>query len=136
MIETRVPKDIRAYETKIIGPLTARNAISVATAIVFDVILYKTIIKPFNISSNILMYILIIVDLPILAFGFLKIQGVPFEKYIRSFIGSVFIAPSKRKAKNTIIEKEKIRPLTSKEKREIEQKNAKYMKKNKIIVSQ
>ena len=135
MIETMVPKDVRKYETKILGPLTARNAIAVGVACLFDFILWKTVIKPFDVPPNFIMYILILVDLPILAIGFIQMQGLPFEKYMKSYIRNVFIMPKKRKAKNTIIKNEKKAILSSKEKKALEEKNNKYLKLHNIKVS-
>lgn len=40
MIEAKMPKDIRVYETKLIGPLTLRQTICLCVAIFVDIILY------------------------------------------------------------------------------------------------
>lgn len=135
MIETMVPKDVRKYETKILGPLTARNAIAVGVACLFDFILWKTIIGPLNVPPNFIMYILILVDVPILAIGFIQMQGLPFEKYMKSYIRNVFIMPKKRKARNTIVKNEKKKVLTSKEKKDLEVKNSKFLSSHNIKVS-
>ena len=135
MIETMVPKDIRVYETKIIGPLTARNAIAVFIAFTLDYFLWKFAIKPFEISINLAMYIMIIIDVPILAIGFIKVQGVTFDIYIKSYIRNVFILPKNRKAQNIIIEQKKKENIDSKQKKAIEKNNIAYMKKHNIISS-
>ena len=40
MIETKVPKDIRVYKTKIIGPLSFRQLICLIVAVIVDGFLY------------------------------------------------------------------------------------------------
>ena len=40
MIEAKMPKDIRVYETKLIGPLTLRQTICLCVAIFVDIVLY------------------------------------------------------------------------------------------------
>ena len=53
MIETKMPKDIRAYKTKLIGPFTGRQAICVVIAGIVFIIFYACIAQPFHLPQGI-----------------------------------------------------------------------------------
>ena len=89
MIETKVPKDIRVYETKIIGPFSLRQAVCFLLLIFLDILIYSFMINPFSISADYAVYLLCLVDIPVAAFGFVKVMGVPREKYLDSVIKSL-----------------------------------------------
>ena len=98
MLETKVPKDIRVYKTKLVGGLTFRQFLCVVLMILFDLLLYNTILKQTEISIEYIIFVLIFLDVPIAAFGWL--------------------APTKRKATHKIVETQKKVPETKKEKRQ------------------
>lgn len=102
MIETKVPKDIRVYETKLIGPFTARQFVCLVITGVFDVFAYSVVFKPLNLSSDFLIYAVLFVDLPLIAFGWVKPMGIPLERYLKMLIVTNFLSPRKRTAKNKI----------------------------------
>lgn len=97
MIETKMPKDIRTYKTKLIGPFTMRQIICVAVMTVVDITLYALVIQPFQLSTEFIIYGLILVDVPIGAFGWIEPQGLPLEKYLKNVLLRSFIAPVNRK---------------------------------------
>ena len=103
MIETKVPKDIRVYETKIIGPFTIRQAVCFLLLVVLDILIYSFVITPLEIPADYSIYLLCLVDLPIAAFGFVKIMDAPLEKYLGMILISSVLSPSKRKAEKKII---------------------------------
>ena len=115
MIETKVPKDIRSYKTKIIGNLSFRQVICIAITIIVDIILYFGILKNLNISPKILIYIIIFVDIPILVF-IAEPYGMPMEVFLKTVIVKNFIWPTKRKYKTKLKDKKKI-TMTDKEKK-------------------
>ena len=53
MIETKMPKDIRSYKTKLIGPFTMRQLACIAVMGVVDIILYSLVIKPLSAADRI-----------------------------------------------------------------------------------
>lgn len=97
MIETKMPKDIRSYKTKLIGPFTMRQLACIAVMGVVDIILYSLVIKPFQLPTEFIIYGLILIDVPIGAFGWIEPQGLPFERYLKDVLLRSFIAPAKRK---------------------------------------
>ena len=82
MIETKVPKDVRAYKTKIIGPFTLRQIVCFVAAALFDGIIYLLSVA-FGIKLNmqIVIYGLIFINMPILMFV-LEPQGMPMEQFL------------------------------------------------------
>lgn len=118
MIETKVPKDVRSYKTKIIGPFTIRQLICLGVVVVLDAFLYFGIKSAgINFNLNIAFYGLMFFNLPILAFMF-EPHGVPMEKYIKMVILPGLFKPNKRKAETLLYEQQKMKPLTKKEKDE------------------
>lgn len=118
MIETKVPKDVRSYKTKVIGPFTTRQLLCFGAAILLDVSIFLFIhITGFNMSMTTAFYGLVFIDLPILAF-MIEPQGMPMEKYLKNIILPGLMRPNKRKAENLLYEQQKMRELTKKEKEE------------------
>lgn len=100
-IETSVPKDIRVYKSKVIGPFTLRQVICLAVAIAVDCLLYFGIFSMFDFSLNALIYVVILVDLPILAFT-IEPLGMPMEQYLHKVLLKQFIAPNRRKTETKL----------------------------------
>lgn len=117
MVETKVPKDVRAYKTKIIGPFTMRQLICIAAAVAFDFVLYLIVTAlDVHLNMRLVIYGLVFINLPILAF-MLEIQGMPLEQYLSKVALANFVKPTKRKMQNLLYEDQKKKPLTSKEKK-------------------
>ena len=117
MIETKVPKDIRVYETKIMGPFTLRNIICLTIMGVLDFFLYNTIFRDLKLSVNELIYILMIIDCPIAAIGWVKYMGMPIEQYLKIIITTNFLSPSYRLISNKIYEYKKVENSDDKKKK-------------------
>lgn len=115
MIETKMPKDILQYKTKLIGPLTARNIICLVIIFIVDFFLYQTIVKPFDLSMETLIYGFLFLDIPIAAFV-IEPMGMPMEKYIKNVLIRSLLAPVFRK-QSTIIYKTKIKINTKQKKK-------------------
>lgn len=128
MIETKIPKDIRKYKTKLVGPFTLRTIECVAVAIVLDVLMVVCIFKPLNLSLEIMLFLIIFLDVPVFAFV-LEPQGVPMERYLKEVVIKRFTYPIKRKAKNEIVKKKKV-TLTEKERKEKVKKSKQMIKKH------
>lgn len=97
MIEAKVPKDIRSYKTKMVGPLTLRQFLCIFIIGIMDFAIYSYIIKPLHINIDLLVYIFMFLDLPIAAFGWIEPMNMPLEKYLRKIIVNLFITPKNRK---------------------------------------
>lgn len=98
MFAVRIPNEIRAYKEKIALGLTLRQLISSVIAIAICVPLY---IKGRSfISDDILSWIIIGIAIPLVGIGFVKINGMPFEKFIVNIIKVVILLPQKRRFKS------------------------------------
>lgn len=102
MIETRVPKDIRQYESKIIGPLTTRQLVCVSLSAAAAIGLFS-IFKTFGLPTEYTIYIVVICILPIMAFA-VKIDGMKMEVYLRDVVMNYFMSPKIRYESKDITE--------------------------------
>lgn len=93
MIEKKIPAEVRAYKSKLIAGLSVRQVISLGVAILIGVPL--GVFGRKYISSDILMWAIIIISMPILAWGFVTFQDMPFEEYMKWFLRFSFL-PQKR----------------------------------------
>mgnify|MGYP000886180102 CR=1 FL=1 len=128
MIERKVPKDIRKYKTKVIGPLTLRQIICIGVAIIVDFLLYFVISKFIDLSINMIIYGLILIDIPIISFTFTPLN-LPMEKYLKCVLFPNFIYPTNRKEKTKLIEIEQPK-LSDKEKEKRQKEVKKLLKKH------
>lgn len=85
-IEVSIPKEITEYKEKIMFGLSLRQlgCFSLATVLSVGVGLLCT--KVFGMSMDDTSWIIILVVIPIMAFGFIKIDGRPFEKHMALYI--------------------------------------------------
>ncbi len=98
MIEVKIPSEIRAYKSKLIAGLSVRQVISLSLAILVGVPL--SVFGRRFISADILMWLIIFLSAPILAWGFLTFQDMNFEDYMKAFLSMTFL-PQKRTYENT-----------------------------------
>ena len=133
MLEGQIPKDVRKYEAKFVGPFTLRQAIFFIVACVVGYVFYKVFSQLFDMQTA--LAICAILVLPFLAFGWIKPYGMPLEKFLQGALISTVLAPHHRKYKtNNIFETAcvKISPMSKKEykkrlkKEQKEHKNDKY----------
>lgn len=93
MIEMEIPKDIRKYESKLIGPFSTRQTVCVVAAGVFALILGKG----FTFLPTDMKYMLIgVLCVPILAFGWIKPYGMKLEQFLSTAITTTLLSPKKR----------------------------------------
>ena len=102
MIEAKMPKDIRVYETKLVGPLTARNTVCLVIAGVVAYLTYNICCGMLGMSLNSFFYVGIFTSMPPLAFGWISIEGMRLEAYIKKIIIYNYLAPGYRKQKKII----------------------------------
>lgn len=95
MLEIQMPKDIKTFEPKILGPLTLRQmaclGIACTYGIPFILLTHGSIVARVMIGLGLM--------LPVLLCGWLKIYNEPFEKFVKIIIINKFIKPTKRKYK-------------------------------------
>ena len=101
MLEIPILKEIRAYETKLVGPFSLRGLICmlVATAGAYGSYFIQT--KLIGLSQPVGQLILI-AAIPGVLFLVLKPYGLPLEKYLKSSFIDAFVAPKQRPYKQEI----------------------------------
>ena len=118
MIQIEIPKDIRKYEAKLIGPLTTRQTVCFLLAVAVALPLYFSL----SFLPNDFKYILIgAICAPILLAGWIKPFGVNFEDFIRIVFITNILSPKNRiyKINNPYSDK---REKTPKEIKELKKK--------------
>lgn len=89
-IEVRIPKEITEYKEKILFGLSIRQLICFSSAILLCVGTYILLVNFLGLSKDIVSYIVIIEAMPLLAAGFIKKNGLTFEKYAKLFLKHKF----------------------------------------------
>lgn len=95
MIEIKIPKEITDYKEKFLFGLTVRQLVSAFVALAICVPLY--IFGKDWLGDDLVGWIVILTALPILAFGFFKYDGMPFEKFLAILYRQKWVEPQKRK---------------------------------------
>ncbi len=95
MIEIKIPKEITEYKEKLMFGLTVRQLISVVAALAVCVPLY--IFGKDYLSDDVVGWIIMIIAIPIFAFGFFKYDGMPFEQFLLMLYRQKWVEPQKRK---------------------------------------
>lgn len=96
MIETKIPKDIRVYKTKVIGPFTLRQTVCVILAAGVDVLLCIFFFRRMGIALDIAFPFFVLIDTPILLFT-REPYGIPMEKYLVNVLWKNIVKPTRRK---------------------------------------
>lgn len=90
-IQVRIPKEITEYKEKIIFGLSIRQLICFTLALIIGGGVFALFTIVFGMSVNIAGYFVMLFAAPVLAVGFIRKNGYPFEKYavlmLRHFIG-------------------------------------------------
>ena len=130
MIEIEIPKDLKDFEPKVIGPFTVRQLVCTVSIVGIMLVGYN-VFKLFFDNGLKIVIPLILCLIPILI-GWYKPYGMRFEKYAISQLYTVIIPPKKRlyKVENTYEQFEKMIEKEEKEKLEAEAKAAKKQKAN------
>lgn len=125
MIEIEIPKDIKDYEPKLIGPFTTRQAICTGAIVIISIVGYNVLKHVFD--NGLKFIIPLIVCLIPMLIGWYKPYGMRFEQYALSQFNTVILPPKKRlyKVENTYQQFEKLIEKEEKEKLEAEKKKAK-----------
>lgn len=128
MIEIKMPKEITEYKEKFLFGLTVRQCVSAAAALAICVPLF--IFGKDYLGEDMVGWLVILIAVPIFAFGFFKYEGMPFEQFLLLLYRQKWAEPQKRKyeelpvfwdCRNEIIEDElahQIAELKHKERKE------------------
>ena len=112
MIEIEIPKDVRQYESKLIGPFTTRQAICFGIGALLAYGFYK--LAP-GLPSDIRLFASGFIATPALLFGWLKIYGMKLEDFLRITVISNIISPKHRLYKTQNIYTDNAKELSEKE---------------------
>lgn len=102
MIIVRIPKDTREYKERMWLGLTFRQ-LAFGTAAMLLVVPPYMLNRTYHfMNQDILSFVLVILAAPLGACGFIKINGMPFEKFLKNAFFKVLRSPNKRlfKVKN------------------------------------
>ena len=94
MIEVKIPAEIQDYKGKIIFGLTLRQFIGAAGAVITGAAI-GLIGRSLSISDDILMWLIMLSVIPIIGYGFVRIQDMPFEEFVKHWFQFNF-CPQKR----------------------------------------
>ena len=95
MIEIKIPKEITDYKEKFLFGLTVRQLVSAVVALAICVPLF--IFGKDYLGEDMVGWIIILVAIPVFAFGFFKYDGMPFEKFLAIFYRQKWVELEKRK---------------------------------------
>ena len=95
MIEIKIPKEITDYKEKFLFGLTVRQLVSAVVALAICVPLF--IFGKDYLGDDMVGWIIILVAIPVFAFGFFKYDGMPFEKFLAILYRQKWVEPQKRK---------------------------------------
>ena len=123
MIEAMIPKDIRKYESKLIGPLTLRQTICFIIAAGLSFTSY-TALK--EISATAAQYTAFILAVIPTIFGWVKVYNLPIEKFLQTALVSHVLSPTHRVYK---CENQKLLQAASDDFMPLDKKAAKKMNK-------
>ncbi|MCL1912341.1 MAG: PrgI family protein [Eubacteriaceae bacterium] len=93
MLEVKIPKEIMDYQEKFLLGLSIRKIISLACAISLSIFICQILSITFGLSLNSASYVAFAISLPVMAVGFIKIDGYNFEKYASLFLRHYFANP-------------------------------------------
>ena len=85
-IEVRIPKEIKEYKEKVIFGMSIRQLVCFSSAVVLSIGAYLLCTKVFNLTMDEASYAIILISIPIMALGFIKINGFTFEKFAALYI--------------------------------------------------
>lgn len=94
MIIMPVPKDIRKFEPKFLGPFSKRQSMAVIPAGIVAIVMYTGLQNIIN--SDSLMGLIAAVDIPIVMCGFLDMYGMPLPTYAKEVVINKLLAPKYR----------------------------------------
>ena len=93
-IEREIPKDIDKYEAKLLGPFTTRQTICIVPAAI-SAIGTVLLLKDF-VPQDVYFVVALFLAAPWLLCGWVKMGGLPFEKFLQTVFISIVLAPKHR----------------------------------------
>ena len=92
MIEVNIPKDIRKYKTKVVGPFTVRQTVGLIIGLGLGFIGNRIASA---LSSDAKIFMTMLFGVPGVLIGWISMFGMSFEKYFNVIITNTFLIPKK-----------------------------------------
>lgn len=115
MIQIEIPRDIRRYEAKLIGPLTTRQSIFTIIGSAIAILCYTLLGE---MPMDVKCIICVTFAMPILLFGFVKPFGMKLEQFLLTAFASNVLSPRVRLYKTNNPYAKPRKPMTEKERKE------------------
>ena len=80
-LDVDIPLEINDYQEKIVFGMSLRQLVCSVLAVVLGIGTYFLCTKMFNMTMDSASYVIIVEALPLMAFGFIRKDGQPFEKF-------------------------------------------------------
>ena len=131
MLEAQIPKDIRKYETKLVGSFTLRQLICFIVGCLAAFLVYK-LASALNLGE-VKMFLTFLAAAPAIAFGWIKPYGMKLEDFARTALISNFLAPKERiyKTNNSMrVASVKLEKMSQKDYKKRMEKEKKLAKEN------
>lgn len=80
-IRVKVPKEIKDYQEKLMGGMSVRQLVFFVLAVLISVGVTAYCVLVLHMSVDTAGYIVIPILIPIVAFGWIRKEGMPLEKY-------------------------------------------------------
>lgn len=128
MVTRHTQKDVGHFESKLIGPFTARQTVFIGIAAVIDLIVYN-ILAGLKLDISSCIAVCAMVDIPFIACAYIKPYGMKMEEFAEQFYIYRIAAPSIRYVEtHTWLDdqKEELTPKEQKEKEKHEKKMANH----------
>ena len=93
MIEVPMTEDIRKYQPRVLGPFNLRQIVCMVIAAILAIPLWKLI----EMEMDDKIFLIVMVLLPVVACGWVQMDGLPFEKLLFRMIYYYMLTPKKRK---------------------------------------
>ena len=98
-IEKEIPKDIKQYEPKLMGPFTTRQVFCLIPAMAIGIGLFFGLQN--FLTVDVRLFVITFVAVPFFFLGWYKPYNLPFEKFIKSIFISTVLSPPHRKYKTS-----------------------------------
>ena len=131
MLEMKIPQEINKYESKLVGPLTTRQTLSIIAAGVLCVLFFK-IFKGL-IPDDYLYVGCFVIAFPFGIIGWWKPYGMPAEKFFLAVLFNTIISSSRRFFKSNNVVNKIEQKLTVPAVQELDKKKKKKQKQAKKV---
>ncbi|MCR4644548.1 MAG: PrgI family protein [Oscillospiraceae bacterium] len=98
MIEVKIPAEIQEYKSKVIAGLSLRQLIAIGGALAVGVPV--GVFGYGKISNDLLLWLVILIVVPFVGYGFLHFKGMVFEEFVKVMFNYYFL-PQKRVYEDT-----------------------------------